>query len=648
MDKSLTLPEKDALTLRAILQSAAAGIVTMTSDGRITDANEAAHRLFGYQSGELIGQPIETLMPQPHKHKHAEYVRRYLTTGQTRIIGIGREVPGLRKNGTVFPFHLSVGEVEVSDQRYFTGIVTDLSAQRKAEDQSRESEALFRSIFESQPDAILITDNERRVQFANPAFEQMFGVKVAALAGQSAEGVYENIAEWERHGNVGFGVDTDSEHLAHVLSFRRADGEVFPGSTVRSVIRDSKGRRHGFVEAIRDISIEMRRDAQLLQAQRMEAIGQLTGGIAHDFNNLLTVILGNLELLQPHVEGELPISLSKEAIEAAEMGARLTDRLLTFGRRQHLELHQVNLNEFVLGSTDILRRTIGEDIDLSTALAGDLWLTDADPAQIENAVLNLAINARDAMPKGGRIVIETRNVKLDNDAVSLTPELSPGHYVVLSVSDTGGGMNDETRKRAFEPFFSTKGPGRGSGLGLATIYGFAKQSGGHATIYSELDQGTVVNLYLPQSVTESTNDCADDHAKYAAQEEAGHGEVILVVEDDARVRRLTQTRLEQLGFKVEQADSGAQALTLLRNGLQCDLVFTDLVMPGGVSGIELQRIVATEFPDVKMLLTSGYAEEFVNAQEQVTEPIWLLRKPYRQADLAIAIRNSLSGQSQPD
>jgi CheY-like chemotaxis protein len=361
--------------------------------------------------------------------------------------------------------------------------------------------------------------------------------------------------------------------------------------------------------------------------------------VAHDFNNILTVILGNIELLETRLSAELDQGLAREAREAAEMGARLTDRLLTFGRRQLLETQQINLNQFVLEMTGLLRRTIGADIDLSTALAGDLWPTEADPAQVENAVLNLAINARDAMPSGGRLLIETRNVSLDARAVEPTPELQPGDYVVLSVSDTGHGMPESVKARAFEPFFTTKGAGKGSGLGLATIYGFVKQTGGHATIYSEVGKGTVVNLYFPRSKADSVEASA---AGAASEISNGEGQTILLVEDDDRVRRLTTRRLEAMGYRVLEARNGVEGLELLAAGDKIDLVFTDLVMPGGLSGLDLLREVRTHFPGVAMLLTSGYSEDLVGSVSGTADDVLLLRKPYRQSDLAAALQNVLA------
>ena len=470
----------------------------------------------------------------------------------------------------------------------------------------------------------------------------MFGQPLAELRDQSSEVLYASHAEWERHGQETDGF-VPAEPLIgapkpDIFQFRRATGAMFPGATVRTAILDRRGNSLGFVKVVRDISEELRREQALLQASRMEAVGQLTGGVAHDFNNILTVILGNIELLEMRLGSEDDIALAREATDAAEMGARLTDRLLTFGRRQHLEVSRINLNEFVLGLTDILSRTLGEDIDLSTALAGNLWGTDADAGQVENALLNLAINARDAMPAGGRLVIETRNVTLDDAAVALLPELSPGDYVVLSVSDTGHGMPPDVRARAFEPFFSTKGPGKGSGLGLATIYGFAKQSGGHATIYSEVGNGTTVELYLPRSEHPDDDDCT---AGSEVLPEGARGETILVVEDDERVLRVTVTRLVALGYRVCEARNGAEALAAFQGGLAPDLVFSDLVMPGGTSGLDLLREVRIIAPRCRVLLTSGYSEAFVKKSPAGEHSVRLLHKPYRQAELASAIRQTL-------
>lgn len=500
--------------LAALLESAVDSIITIDANGMIEAVNSAVERLFYYTDQELIGQNVNILMPEPFQSEHDDYLKNYRETGTRKIIGIGREVIGRRKDGSTFPMHLSVSEFEVEGAVFFTGIVHDLSERKESEQ-------------------------------------------------------------------------------------------------------------------------------ALLQAQKMEAIGQLTGGIAHDFNNLLTVIIGNLELLDMKLDDDSQRELLTEAAEAADLGARLTDRLLAFARRSYLEPDVVDLNMLVLGLTDMLHRTLGEHIDLSTALSTDLWPAKIDAAQVETAIVNLAVNARDAMPDEGKLVLETRNVQVD-EAYSLTEDgLKPGDYVVLSVSDTGSGMPEYVRERVFEPFFTTKELGRGTGLGLSMVYGFAKQSEGNVTIYSEVGVGTTVNLYLPRHLSGVAD---TEMLKTETAIEPARGELILVVEDDTRVRRLTLKRLNDLGYRTLEAASGAEALIEFKKTDKIDLVFTDLVMPGGMSGYELAAEVRKLRPQVKVLLTSGYAEELTHSDKLIEGSLNLLRKPYRQADLAGSIREELNGK----
>ena len=285
----------------------------------------------------------------------------------------------------------------------------------------------------------------------------------------------------------------------------------------------------------------------------------------------------------------------------------------------------------------MLRPTIGTNIDLSTSKAADLWSTEADPGQIENAVLNLAINARDAMPNGGRLVIETQNASLDAEAVEMLPGFAPGDYVLLSVADTGIGMTPEVQARCFEPFFTTKGPSKGSGLGLSTIYGFARQSGGNVTIYSEPGRGTTVNIYLPRA----TDVPASEPRPASASIRASDGETILVVEDDDRVRRLTRARLKDLGYRVEEASNGQSALAVLESKPGIDLVFSDQVMPGGLSGLDLAEMIRERYPATRVVLTSGYSADLIGRERVDELKLRVLRKPYQQADLARVLREAL-------
>ncbi|MBB4277524.1 PAS domain S-box protein [Rhizobium mongolense] len=503
-----------ASKLRAILQSALDAIITIDSRGFITTVNPAAEKLFAYEQSEFLGRNVNFLMPEPYHREHDGYINNYLATGRRKIIGIGREVTGRRRDGSTFPMHLAVSEFQIDGERHFTGIIHDLSAHKATE---------------------------------------------------------------------------------------RA----------------------------------------LRQAQKMEAMGQLTGGIAHDFNNLLTVIVGNLEMLEARLTTKDQRELAQEALDAAELGARLTSRLLAFARRSHLEPEVVNLNTFVLGLSEMLHRTLGETISLSTSLAADLWLARVDPSQVESAIVNLAVNARDAMPNGGRLVVETQNARIDEHFAVDLEGLTPGDYVRLSVSDTGIGMPRAVQERAFEPFFTTKETGRGTGLGLSMIYGFAKQSGGHASIYSEEGKGTTVNIYLLRHLTA---DAASEANPPDAAAVSGDGECILAVEDDDRVRRLTVARLKQLGYRVLEAENGAAALGILASRPDIDLLFTDLVMPGAIGGHQLCQEARRLYPGLKALLTSGYAEELVHSDWLGGENLKVLRKPYRQAELAKAIGEALKGQ----
>jgi CheY-like chemotaxis protein len=370
----------------------------------------------------------------------------------------------------------------------------------------------------------------------------------------------------------------------------------------------------------------------------MEAIGQLSGGIAHDFNNLLTIITGNHELLEMELEDTEQRDLLARANNAALMGARLTNRLLTFARRRRLDPVVLDLNEQVLVMAELLRRTLGEAIALGTLLAPRLWSVQADPSEVENAVLNLAINSRDAMPAGGKLVIETSNVMLEESDVADEVGGEPGEYVRLSVSDTGTGMSREVLTRVFEPFFTTKGPGKGTGLGLSVIYGFVKQSGGHVTVYSEIDRGTTVNLYLPRIATERERATS---AKQAAPAPQRTGETILLVEDNPDVRKVTARRLQNLGYVVVEAASGARAVEVLTAGAKIDLVFSDVVMPGGMSGFDLAHWVQENAPTLPILLTSGFAEDVARAGETPASELAILRKPYTGAELARALRKAL-------
>ncbi len=399
------------------------------------------------------------------------------------------------------------------------------------------------------------------------------------------------------------------------------------------------GDKRIFIGIVRDITQRKDSERQLQQAQKMEAVGHLTGGIAHDFNNLLTAILGNLEMLQDRVE--LDPSARKFvdiAFRAADRGADLTQRLLAFSRKQTLSPETADINKLVLGVTELMRRTLGEDIEIKTVQGGGLWHATVDPGQLESALLNLAINARDAMPEGGKLTIETANSHLDQAYADTHQEVNPGQYVRVAVTDTGTGMPPEVVARAFEPFFTTKEVGRGSGLGLSMVYGFVKQSAGHVNIYSEPGHGTTIKLYLPKAV--AAGEVARE-AELSRRAQPMGDETILVVEDDPDVRAFVVAALGALGYRVMEAEDGPAALALLDQVSHIDLLLTDVVLPRGMNGRRVAEEVRKRYPRVKTLFSSGYTENAIVHHGTLDQDAELLAKPYTRGALAQKVRRVL-------
>ena len=386
-----------------------------------------------------------------------------------------------------------------------------------------------------------------------------------------------------------------------------------------------------------DVTDQREMERQRLQGQRLEAIGQLTGGVAHDFNNLLTVILGGAELLEESAQ-PADREIATMIRRAAERGADLTHRLLAFARRQPLEPAPLDVHELLAGLDVMLRRTLGEDLRVEYVRAAGLWTAMADGPQLESAVLNLCLNARDAMPEGGSLTIETVNSSLDRDYAAQHPGVEPGQYVMIAVSDTGMGMSPEVLSQVFEPFFTTKSKGAGTGLGLSMVYGFAKQSRGHVKVYSEVGHGTTVRLYLPRSYA---NPSAASNA--VAGSAVGGDERILVVEDDVLVREHVVRQLSQLGYRIRSAASADDALVMLEADNEIDLLFTDVVMPGKMNGRQLADLVAERWPEIKVLFTSGYTENAIVHHGRLDHGVHLLVKPYRLQDLADRVRSVLDG-----
>ncbi|HUA59602.1 MAG TPA: PAS domain S-box protein [Verrucomicrobiae bacterium] len=503
-------------------------------------------------------------------------------------------------------------------------------------DDLHKSEKLLSALLESASQAIISIDRTGCIVLVNGRAEQMFGYPRGEMLGSRIELLLPESKRAthsrERDGffsrphirPMGIGLD---------LSGRRKDGSEFPVEVSLSYVQNEEG---GYAIAfVSDISQRKRLEEQLLHAQKMEAVGRLAGGVAHDFNNMLTVISGYNRMMLDELSALDPLrGYAEEVLKAADRAAALTNQLLAFSRRQVMQPRVVNVNT-ILGQTEkMLQRLIGEDISLALSLAPNTGNVRADPGHIEQAIVNLAVNARDAMPMGGRLSIETGNVTLDEDYARTHMGVTPGDFVMIAVSDSGHGMDAETRRRIFEPFFTTKAKGKGTGLGLATVYGIIKQTGGDIWVYSEPGRGTTFKLYFPR-VSEPVSDSLEAETEYSRK--AG-SETILVVEDERAVRDLTVRILKQLGYQVLTASSGAEALELSHaHPGHIDLLLTDVVMPN-MSGRQLADALLLLRPQTKVLFLSGYTENTV-VHHGVLEPgVDFLPKPFSRENLARKLR----------
>jgi PAS domain S-box-containing protein len=506
------------------------------------------------------------------------------------------------------------------------------------EQQARRRESGLRQrIFDTSLDLILVCSRTGSLVQVSPSCQAILGYSPREMSGREASRFIfpedlDNTRTEMRAARRGRQTRTFECRYVH------KDGRAVP--LTWTGVWSEPDQQHFFIG--RDMSEHIKLEHQLRQAQKMEAIGQLTGGIAHDFNNILAVIIGMAELTAIGVASDPKLAaMVKQIDEAAERGAQLVQRMLAFARKQPLVSRVVDVNDAVKQAAAMLERTLGEDVDLQSALADDLWPAVADPSQLGNSIINLAVNARDAMPKGGRLVIETANVQLDEDYAAQNAEVRPGDYVAVIVSDSGTGITPEVIERVFEPFFTTKEVGKGTGLGLSMVYGFVKQSGGHVKVYSEVGHGTSIKLYFPRAVQKAP---ATHVPAFAATLPLGK-ETILVVEDDANVRGMAVSTLEGLGYQVRQACDGKSALDVLRSADHIDLLFTDMIMPNGYSGQDLVKIARQLRPRMKALLTSGYSEQFITMRGDGEErDVRLIGKPYRRDKLATEIRSALNDQ----
>jgi PAS domain S-box-containing protein len=639
------LRSKHESWLDAVVDTAVDGVILFDAKGCVLMFNPACEKLFGYAADEVIGKNVKLLMPTSYRDEHDAYIANFDGTADREVNGIGRKAVGRRKDGSAFPMGLSVGTSKQNGQSIFVGMIHDLTERERAEQALRESAAKLTAVVDTAVDGVILIDGQGCVLMFNPACERLFGYAAGEVIGENVRLLMPSPHrdEDDRENFLGIG-ERKSLGIRRDVEGRRKDGSTFPMDISVGEAKQAGGS--SFVGIVHDLTERKRTEEQLVQAQKMETVGQLSGGIAHDFNNLLTVIVGNAEVLSRQLKARPDLQRLAEDIEhAGDRGAELTQRLLAFSRRQTLSPMEFDCNDHLEFMRALLRRMLREDIDIKTAFDADLRSTFADPAQLESAVLNLALNAQDAMPGGGCLTLTTANLPLDGEYASLHPEVRPGEYVMIAITDNGEGMPKEVLDHVFEPFFTTKEVGKGSGLGLSMVYGFAKQSNGHVAIYSEPSLGTTVRIYLPATASKAGKPRIETPTKDEALpiRLQVRQETVLVVEDDPFVRTYAVNCLASLGYRVVEALDGGDALKKLSDGVNADILFTDVVMPGGISGWELAERARQAWPALRVLLTSGYALETLAANGRLPSGLAILNKPYRKADLAHRLHEVRNG-----
>jgi PAS domain S-box-containing protein len=619
------------LSYRRLFEAAQDGILILDVDtGRIMDANPFLVKLLGFSHGEMVGKTVGELSPFRDVVSNQAMLERLQKNGYVRYENLPLETQDGRKIAVEFVSNV----YQAGDKKVIQCNIRDITQRKRAE----ESHARLATAVEQSVDAIVITDIQGTILYANPAFEKSTGYTVAEAIGQNPRILKSGKHDAEFYQRMWAALERGETWSGHFIN-QRKDGALYEEDATISPVRDAAGAVVNYVAVKRDVTHEKQIEAQFRQAQKMESIGQLAGGVAHDFNNILAVIIMQADLLK--YTGSLTPdqeSIAAEISSTVERGAALTRQLLLFCHREKFQPQPLDLGATISSTTKMLQRILRENIEVEIKLAAQPTFISADAGMMDQVLMNLAVNARDAMPTGGRLVITTEGMEFDEFAAAQSPPARPGSFVCLSVADTGGGIPPEILPRIFEPFFTTKGVGKGTGLGLATVFGIVQQHQGWINVYSEAGQGTIFKVYLPQMVGMGEKQIAP---KMLAPVPTGK-ETILLVEDEPALRNAASRSLARLGYRVLEASTGAQALELWQaHRAEINLLLTDMVMPGGMTGKELGEKLSLENPKLKVIYMSGYSTDLIGKDFPLQEGVNFLPKPFQAQKLAQTIRDSL-------
>jgi PAS domain S-box-containing protein len=629
---------------RGLLEAAPDGMVVVNEAGEIVLLNLQAEKQFGYRRDELLGLNVTAIIPKGFAERLLADGARTAAEALAQQIGTGIELIGRCKDGTEFPIEIMLSPFESAEGTLVTSAIRDITVRKNAERHLAETEAKYRGLLEAAPDGMVVVDEAGEIVLLNARAEKQFGYRRDELLGRNVKDI---IPEGFAERLITDALRTSAEALAQQIDTgielhgRRKDRTRFPIEIMLSPLESAEGVL--VTAAIRDISERKQLERQLHQSQKMEAVGQLTGGIAHDFNNLLGVIIGNLYLLDLLVsDNEAAVKRVKTAQKAAARGVDITRRLLVFSRDEVLRPAFVSLEDSIQSMIEMAFRGLGLDIKITTHLDPSMPPLFADRAALESALLNLVVNARDAMPKGGSIIISSVLENIDDDHPTVQAgDLKNGDYACLSVTDTGQGMSQETLDRACEPFFTTKPHDKGTGLGLAMVYGFAKQSGGVVRIHSELGHGTTVSIYLP-IVKDLSPPVPTNTPRTLGEKLSG---TVLVVDDEVDLLEVALVYLAEMGLTAFAANDGASALEMIVERGEIDLMVTDIVMPGGMNGAELVERASVLCPNLKIIYSSGFTAEALAEKTMTLIDGPLLRKPYQREEFAAIVRSVMEGSN---